>query len=372
MTFCKSFFTENYSKELKPEVEPEPEFKVATPRSNHDTECRKPSIDFSSDCSQTPNKTYKPQFTPPNMPINPQQTPFKQFPDVLHQADGFNQFGALILQPSNQYDTASLSSMQFVLMTPQHGVTTMPIMTPQHTLNYKNTVSTNTECLTENRVLTPTKYRSHRSNCRDIGTQTEKLEIDRPKYGSLDRQISRKHRERRQRSEDRISTDRPKWGVNRPPTQYLTQSEKDPLYQRRKLRQKLKELNKDSSDESRSASPINSTKTTPQHDRRLHYNFYQTEIVPIEADARGRLYVGQKSSQSSRRQSISEKFLLAKQKREQKDERKTRLNKHNEKQRDEGYWVESAEVLTQLSNLKNRLKSYDSPRSEPLDIDTDI
>jgi len=32
--------------------------------------------------------------------------------------------------------------------------------------------------------------------------------------------------------------DRPKWGVNRPETQYIKQSEKDPYYQRR-LRQRL-------------------------------------------------------------------------------------------------------------------------------------
>ncbi|XP_069702660.1 coiled-coil domain-containing protein 66 [Periplaneta americana] len=112
----------------------------------------------------------------------------------------------------------------------------------------------------DNRLLTPSKYRSVG---RERGTQTDseivtagrnrrikdKMEAritrkDRKKSASLERphrgcKLPLRCRSQSQPTQPRIRLeDRPKWGVNRPGTQYIKQSEKDPYYQRR-LRQRL-------------------------------------------------------------------------------------------------------------------------------------
>ncbi|KAJ9592763.1 hypothetical protein L9F63_015541, partial [Diploptera punctata] len=110
----------------------------------------------------------------------------------------------------------------------------------------------------DNRLLTPSKYRL---NGRERGTQTDSEIIirNRRTKDRLDNRITRKDRKKsaslerphkgcklplRCRSQSQPTQprmrleDRPKWGVNRPGTQYIKQSEKDPYYQRR-LRQRL-------------------------------------------------------------------------------------------------------------------------------------
>ncbi|KAF7271195.1 hypothetical protein GWI33_015901 [Rhynchophorus ferrugineus] len=174
---------------------------------------------------------------------------------------------------------------------------------------------------TENRILTPTRYRNNIPKC-DSSTQTDPTVLGnsarsstetndsrekflREKLNNLDVSYDGKRRERRSRSE---STDeRPKWGVNRPPTRYMKQSEKDPLYQRRKLRQKRENANK-SYDEKNSSD--DSQGGTPRHYRKKeliekrpsrarwraeerifsgNVKMYQREIIPLEAD-RDQLY----------------------------------------------------------------------------------
>ncbi|KDR14478.1 hypothetical protein L798_11649 [Zootermopsis nevadensis] len=112
----------------------------------------------------------------------------------------------------------------------------------------------------DNRLLTPSKYRAMGH---ERGTQTDSdintrsrgrwgkgkaysqiKRKDRKKSASLERphrgcKLPLRCRSQSQPTQPRMRLeDRPKWGVNRPETQYIKQSEKDPYYQRR-LRQKL-------------------------------------------------------------------------------------------------------------------------------------
>lgn len=101
--------------------------------------------------------------------------------------------------------------------------------------------------LTENRILTPTQYRNNKRLV-DSATQTEPGDFK--NYDNREKYIREKLSNlelarRRLRSDERNREnveERPKWGANRPPTRYLKQSEKDPLYQRRKLRQKMRQI----------------------------------------------------------------------------------------------------------------------------------
>ncbi|KAG5893013.1 hypothetical protein JTB14_037206 [Gonioctena quinquepunctata] len=165
---------------------------------------------------------------------------------------------------------------------------------------------------TENRILTPTVYRNKNKNLCDSSTQTEESVFRRAetsadnnekylreKLNNLDLTYDNKlRRERRTRSEG--LEDRPKWGANRPPTRYLKQSEKDPLYQRKKMRQKIRDSkaydDKNSSDDSQTASPRSYRKKGYGDKRhsRAHWRkndmftrnvrMYQTEMIPLESD----------------------------------------------------------------------------------------
>ncbi|GJQ68472.1 hypothetical protein Trydic_g17049 [Trypoxylus dichotomus] len=220
---------------------------------------------------------------------------------------------ALVLQ--TPYET--LQNMQFAVLMPTSGngaPTALPIAVPL-------TISTDrTSPRTENRILTPSQYRSKRY-C-DSSTQTDLLECNKNNESNRDKYIrekmnnleinfdNRNRKDKRMRNDDRSREnmdERPKWGVNRPPTRYLKQSEKDPVYQRRKLRQKLRQVkNYDdkinnysphSSDDSQTASPrVYRKNIYPEkrhgralwrkHDQMFSQNVrvYQTEIVPLEAD----------------------------------------------------------------------------------------
>ncbi|XP_060535125.1 coiled-coil domain-containing protein 66-like isoform X2 [Cylas formicarius] len=150
----------------------------------------------------------------------------------------------------------SLENLQYALLIP--ATPQLPIAIPMSIPTTARTIDT--------RVLTPTRFRT---KC-DSSTQTD-LSISsarsssetndccrekylREKLTNLELSYERSRKGRRSRSES--TEERPKWGVNRPPTRYLKQSEKDPLYQRRKLRQKQRrESEKNSSDESQTGTP---------------------------------------------------------------------------------------------------------------------
>ncbi|XP_054288597.1 trichohyalin isoform X2 [Macrosteles quadrilineatus] len=93
------------------------------------------------------------------------------------------------------------------------------------------------------RLLTPTKFRTNHHYEKGTQTQVTKSESK----AAL-----------RSRSQQRLG-ERPKWGVNRPDTQYIKQSERDPYYQtrlRRNTRGRTK-TTKTEREDSRSPSPIN-------------------------------------------------------------------------------------------------------------------
>lgn len=135
----------------------------------------------------------------------------------------------------------------------------------------------------ENRLLTPSKYRTQ--NSRDCGTQTdtEKEFLDlQSRIQEMDINFTKESKEAannnqrdvekstatsaaeemtvktlpRVKKEPRTSlASRPRWNANRPGTRYRTQSEKDPHYQRR-MSMRLRRRRTESSDEgSRSPSP---------------------------------------------------------------------------------------------------------------------
>nr|CAD7407841.1 unnamed protein product [Timema cristinae] len=101
--------------------------------------------------------------------------------------------------------------------------------------------------VSEIRVMTPSKYRGYG---RERSTQTEtshrgertSLRRYRKKSASLERPPHKGCKlplRCRSQSQHKVRLEeRPKWGVNRPGTQYIKQSEKDPFYQRR-MRQRL-------------------------------------------------------------------------------------------------------------------------------------
>lgn len=203
----------------------------------------------------------------------------------------------------------ALQNVQYALLvpaTPQTIPLTVPITAVSQTDRSCNTSRT------ENRILTPSQYRQRAKTMSDSSTQTEDLEFGRLETADNKEKYVREkltnieltydNRNRKGRSRSESLEERPKWGANRPPTRYLKQSEKDPLYQRRKLRQKIRGNkiydDKNSSDESQTA-------TTPRSYRKKSYTgernsrplwrrndqlfnrnirMYQTEIVPLESD----------------------------------------------------------------------------------------
>ncbi|KAJ8924858.1 hypothetical protein NQ315_001013 [Exocentrus adspersus] len=179
----------------------------------------------------------------------------------------------------------AIQTIQYAVLVPTTPQT-IPIAVPVTTTVPQIDRSCNTS-RTENRILTPTQYRNKNKLIKKLSNI--ELTYD-----------NRNRKGRRSRSES--LEERPKWNANRPPTRYLKQSEKDPLYQRRKLRQKMRDPksydDKNSSDESQTA-------TTPRSYRKKSYmeerssralwrkqdqlftrniRMYQTEIIPLESD----------------------------------------------------------------------------------------
>nr|KAF7421953.1 hypothetical protein H0235_009789 [Vespula pensylvanica] len=187
--------------------------------------------------------------------------------------------------------------------------------------------------ITENRLLTPSKYRM--TSGRDFGTQTdiesdlqdlrEKIQESSTKDGSIKERKDTTNANRRDvekstnvcqaeelptktfarsKSQPRPSIEsRPRWNANRPGTRYRTQSEKDPHYQRR-LRLRKRQV--ESSDEgSRSPSPerrkpIN-TKIKMRNSirRKLKVDSYDADlsmdslnsVVPLRIDRNGKINI---------------------------------------------------------------------------------
>ncbi|XP_050351846.1 histone-lysine N-methyltransferase, H3 lysine-79 specific [Nymphalis io] len=160
----------------------------------------------------------------------------------------------------------------------------LAVLLPQNKSLYSmslNSVNNLHELEELEKVLTPSKYRTHRT--KDAYTQTniemstpvcERIEKDDviryvdKNYSKIDENAPQDfHRntkkDRRLRSEERYKKDiesRPKWGANKPVAQYKKQSEKDPFYtQKRKIRQKyrpqVRQYVSQSSEDSRSPSP---------------------------------------------------------------------------------------------------------------------
>lgn len=224
----------------------------------------------------------------------------------LKLPEGAVKDGMIVLQ--SPFD--NIQNMQIALLLPNGSYSDSKALVP---LNDKGLI-------TENRVLTPSIYRNRR-NCRESSTQTDhelraysdKFIVKDDNMGSLDRNRARSRaekKEKRFRSEDRKENreDRPKWGANRPINRYVKQSEKDPIYQRRKLRQKSREIQLIYEDKNNnySQSSDDSAPVTPEHKSyrqnrsQWHKNgrmfsqnisVYQTEILPLEFDRQGRMYL---------------------------------------------------------------------------------
>ncbi|VVC96174.1 unnamed protein product [Leptidea sinapis] len=148
------------------------------------------------------------------------------------------------------------------------------------------------------KVLTPSKYRSMKT--KDVSTQTDdQLCKDRINVDGTDRcgdnvyvnidedapqETNNTKKDRRLRYDNKFRKEienRPKWGANRPQAQYKKQSEKDPFYtQKRKLRQKCKptvrEYLSQSSEDSRSPSPLASTDKNSENWLKPRYSLSQS------------------------------------------------------------------------------------------------
>ncbi|XP_044270604.1 histone-lysine N-methyltransferase, H3 lysine-79 specific isoform X2 [Tribolium madens] len=223
---------------------------------------------------------------------------------------------ALVLQTPLE----TLQNMQYAVLMPSlGGNSAVPIAIPLAVSPEKTSGSFSSR--TENRILTPTQYRNKNRTVCDSSTQTDCCDFNNVRPPEIDNSNNQKfirekltnlelnydnknRRERRSRSDDR-SEEKPKWGANRPPTRYMKQSEKDPFYQRRKMRQKTRDY-KNSSDESQTGSPRTYRKKNyveKRHTRALwrkndHFfarniRMYQTEIVPLESD-KEQIYYPQK------------------------------------------------------------------------------
>ncbi|KAJ8976931.1 hypothetical protein NQ317_005104 [Molorchus minor] len=181
----------------------------------------------------------------------------------------------------------TLHNVQYALLVP---TTPYPIQFPVNVTQVDRSCNTSR---TENRVLTPTQFRNRNKGVCDSSTQTEESDFGRTTTEIKERIIrekltnlelsyeNRNRKERRSRSES--LGERPKWDANRPPTRYLKQSEKDPLYQRRKLRQKneRQSYRKKNYVEKRHARALWSK---DDHVFTRNIRMYQTEIIPLESD----------------------------------------------------------------------------------------
>ncbi|KAK0162252.1 hypothetical protein PV327_008604 [Microctonus hyperodae] len=238
----------------------------------------------------------------------------------------------------------------------------------------------------ENRLLTPSKYRT--PSGRDFGTQTdgetdchdleskeitkerkEGLNINNNTSRDLGKSINVSTDEKnvsRSKSQPRQSLEtRPRWNANRPGTRYRTQSEKDPHYQKR-LR--LRRRRVESSDErSRSPSPdqrmSNAAKAKIRNalHRKSKLDSYDADtsmdslnsVVPLRIDEHGRINVRMNGSIINNRHT----------------------NDNSSNSNDESVMTESREninswdgqnIISQLVTLKNGLLSkqreWDSSR----------
>ncbi|XP_011346265.1 histone-lysine N-methyltransferase, H3 lysine-79 specific isoform X2 [Ooceraea biroi] len=189
-------------------------------------------------------------------------------------------------------------------------------------------------CVVQNRLLTPSKYRT--SAGRDFGTQTdvESDFQDRDHQSIREQEITKDRKETtnanrrniekstnvspgeeismktlpRSKSQPRTTLDsRPRWNANRPGTRYRTQSEKDPHYQRR-LRLRRRQV--ESSDEgSRSPSPDRrksnngKSKNRNTNRRKAKLENYDADlsmdslnsIVPLRIDKNGKINIEERA-----------------------------------------------------------------------------
>lgn len=204
-----------------------------------------------------------------------------------------------------------LQGMQFAVLMPTL-TNSLPIAVPVAAENTNNIQQTSVR--TQNRLLTPTQYRNNKQYC-DSSTQTDSLDCNhnethdekdiREKLSTLD------INENRNKKRKEMLGDRPKWGVNKPQMRYLKQSEKDPLYQRRKFKQKIRQIkvyndkysnySARSSDDSQTNSPVHirkrerASRASWRKNEQLfarNVSVYQTEIIPLESD-RDQIYYKQ-------------------------------------------------------------------------------
>ncbi|KAK9891991.1 hypothetical protein WA026_017472 [Henosepilachna vigintioctopunctata] len=207
---------------------------------------------------------------------------------------------ALVI-PSNP---ETLQHFQYAVLMPVPSSNSIPIAIPLSLTSEQNIPNSVTSTRTENRILTPSQYRQpHKLLC-DSSTQTEDFKSEkynREKNTNVEANYDNRSRKGRSNSRNENVSDRPKWGANRPPTRYMKQSEKDPLYQRKKMRQRMQTNmydDKNSSDESHTGTPrfrkkiyMGKRQTRPlwrkyDHDEIFKRNIrmYQSEIVPIRTD----------------------------------------------------------------------------------------
>lgn len=200
----------------------------------------------------------------------------------------------------------ALQGMQFAVLMPTN---TFPQAVPIAVPIQLPVAAESTE-RTQNRLLTPTQYRNNKqysdsstqtdfqSDCNHNETNDERFL--REKLSTLDVNDSRNRRKERMKE---AGEERPKWGVNKPQMRYLKQSEKDLLYQRRKVKQKIRQMkvyndkysncSARSSDDSQVDSPIHHRRRERmsraswrknEHLLARNVSVYQTEIIPLESD----------------------------------------------------------------------------------------
>ncbi|KAL1518083.1 hypothetical protein ABEB36_001762 [Hypothenemus hampei] len=137
---------------------------------------------------------------------------------------------------------------------------------------------------TENRLLTPTRYRNNIPKC-DSSTQTDNNLL------SADNNNTNKEKIKRAGRRSRSTEERPKWGANRPPTRYMKQSEKDLLYQRRKMRQKREIVTYDSDDSQMGQDTPPLRHSRKCHDKRTSRARWRTDEIIHLATDRDQVYL---------------------------------------------------------------------------------
>ncbi|CAG9856956.1 unnamed protein product [Phyllotreta striolata] len=120
-------------------------------------------------------------------------------------------------------------------------------------------------------------------------TQTDESAFFKSESAGDDESKGRRRGAKERRSRSESLEERPKWGVNRPPTRYVKQSDKDPLYRRRQQEKQEKA----SSDDSRTATPRSYRKKGRTRHSRIDWragrSSCRAEVVPLGYD-KERLY----------------------------------------------------------------------------------